>query len=126
MRFCWTTVGVSNLDRSLAFYQEIVGLKLNRRIKPNENMELAFLGEGDTELELMFNSNNSEIRYGKDISIGFMVDSTEKLLELLASRGIPVLEGPVQPNPLIKFTFVQDPDGLKIQFVEELRKSGAE
>ncbi|MDA3939795.1 MAG: VOC family protein [Spirochaetia bacterium] len=120
MKFCWTTITVSDMDKSLAFYQDIIGLKLIRRLKPNEDMEIAFLGEGETQVELIFNEKSKEINFGKDISLGFIVESTSQFSEYLNSKGIMIHSGPFQPNPFIRFIYVQDPDGLKIQFVENI------
>lgn len=54
------------------------------------------------------------------ISIGFEVDSLDRMLEFAKERGIPVHSGPFQPGPKTRFFFVQDPNGLKVQFVENL------
>ncbi len=85
-------------------------------------MELAFLGGGDTQVELISNKKSKEIAYGKDISMGFETDSLDKLMEHLASNNIKIHSGPFQPNQFIRFFYVQDPDGLKIQFVENIKK----
>lgn len=120
MKFCWTTIKVSDMKESLFFYQEIIGLKLNHRIKPNDDMEIAFLGDDDTKVELIFNKNISEISFGKDISLGFEVESTDDFTEFLNTKGIQLQSGPFQPNPSIRFIFIQDPDGLMIQLVENI------
>ncbi len=120
MKFCWATINVSDMERSLAFYQNVVGLKLNRRMEPNPEMELAFLGEGDTQLELIFNKNTAEIDFGKNISLGFIVESLNGFSEELEAKNIEVHSGPFQPNPYIRFLYILDPDGLKIQFVENI------
>ena len=46
MKFCWTTIRVNNLEKSLKFYQEIVGLMVDRRFKAGQDLEIAFLGDG--------------------------------------------------------------------------------
>lgn len=120
MKFCWTTINVKNMDRSLQFYKDFVGLQINRRMKPNPDMEIAFLGSGETQVELIFNAKNKAVNFGKDISLGFIVESIERLTEELKIKDIPILAGPFQPNPSTKFIYVLDPDGLKIQFVENL------
>lgn len=120
MKFCWTTINVKNMDRSLSFYQDIIGLKINRRVNPTPDMELAFLGEGETQIELVAQAKDKEINIGQDISLGFVVQSTSQFTEFLNSKGIPIHSGPFQPNPFIRFMYVQDPDGLKIQFVENI------
>ncbi|MBN1524545.1 MAG: VOC family protein [Spirochaetales bacterium] len=120
MKFCWTTINVSDMEKSLAFYRDIIGLTINRRMSPNSDMELAFLGDGDTQLELICNKKNTDISHGKDISLGFVVDSTEKFTAFLQSKEIALHSGPFQPNPNIRFVYALDPDGLKIQFVENI------
>ncbi len=120
MRFCWSTIGVNNMEKSLQFYQEIIGLTLNRRFKTVEGVEIAFLGAGETEVELIYNAANTQVNFGPDISLGFEVDSIDDKLAFLQEKGIAIHSGPFQPNPKIKFMFVTDPNGLKIQFVENL------
>ena len=53
MKFCWTTINVTSMEESLAFYQEIVGLPLMRRFPAGPGMEIAFLGDGETQVELI-------------------------------------------------------------------------
>lgn len=118
MKFCWATVHVSRMEKSLEFYQEIVGLKLNRRADISNGRELAFLGEGDTQIELIYEPGG-QIDFGKDISLGFETESFDELMAFLGKNEIPVHAGPVQPNPNIRFLYVLDPDGLKVQFVEK-------
>lgn len=120
MKFCWTTISVSDMEESLSFYEEILDLRLNRRINPNDEMEIAFLGEGETQVELICNINRQDINFGKDISMGFVVESIDKFTNIIKEKGIPLHSGPFQPNPFIKFIYIQDPDGLKIQLVENI------
>ncbi|MEG3070260.1 MAG: VOC family protein [Candidatus Syntrophopropionicum ammoniitolerans] len=44
MKFCWCTISVNNLEQSIRFYQQIVGLSLNRRFVAGPGVEIAFLG----------------------------------------------------------------------------------
>ena len=122
MKFCWVTINVSNMEKSLKFYINVVGLVIDRSMKPNPNMEIVFLGNGETKVELIFDTKDDRRNYGNDISIGFEVQSIDKLIEVLKIKNIAVLSGPHQPNPMIKFIYVLDPDGLKVQFVENIRK----
>lgn len=121
MKFCWTTLQVKDLDVSLRFYQDIVGLPLNRRMKPSPEMEIAFLGSGETQVELICSQGKKAVRFGQDISMGFVTESLDGLIENFKKLGIPIHSGPFQPGPAIRFLYVLDPDGLKIQFVEEKR-----
>jgi lactoylglutathione lyase len=108
------------MENSLRFYQDVLGLQLNRKMNPNPDMKPSFLGAGDTQVELIYDAKNSEIDFGKDISLGFTVESIEKVTEVLKKRNIAIHSGPFQPNPTIKFIYVMDPNGLKVQFVENI------
>jgi len=120
MKFCWVTIKVKDMEKSLNFYQKIVSLGINRRLKPDNDMEIVFLGAGETQIELIRNIKEEDITIGEDISLGFEVDSIEKITEILKRNNIPIISGPFQPNPSIKFIYVLDPNGVKIQFVENL------
>ncbi|MBS4536551.1 VOC family protein [Clostridium sp. D2Q-14] len=121
MKFCWTTIRVKDLEESLKFYEEIVGLTVNRRFQTAEGMKIAFLGIGETQLELIYDENKEEGIIGKDISLGFEIDSVERKMKFVKENGIEIYSGLFQPNPNIKFFYVQDPNGLKIQFIESIK-----
>jgi len=121
MKFCWVTIHVREMEKSLQFYEEVINLKVNRRMKPNTDMEIVFLGIGETQVELIYNAKARITGIGEDISLGFVVDSIEKMHELLKEKNIPVHSGPFQPNPFIRFIYVLDPNGVKIQFVEHIK-----
>ncbi len=120
MKFCWTTLNVKNLEESLSFYQEIVGLPLKRRFAAGPGVEIAFLGEGETEIELMYNEAIKDVNLGKDISLGFEVESVDEKIAFVKEKGITDIIGPLSPNPHVRFFFIKDPNGLKIQFVENI------
>lgn len=120
MKFCWSTLHVKDMSESLAFYQEIVGLNVVRRFNAGPDTEIAFLGDGETKIELICDANKQEISVGNDISWGFTVDSVDKMMRVIQAKGLKIHEGPFQPNPQVKFFYVLDPDGLRIQFVENI------
>lgn len=120
MKFCWCTIRVYNMEESLKFYQEIVGLKVDRKFNAGPEVEIVFLGDGETKVELICNGTGKEINVGQDISLGFEVDSVDKMIAFVKEKGIDINSGPFQPNPHTKFFFVMDPNGLKIQFVENI------
>ena len=113
---------VKNMEESLKFYQEIVKLTLNRRFNAGPGVDIAFLGDEETKVELICNQAkaNAEINIGKDISWGFEVSSVDEMLTSLNEKGIQIHSGPFQPNPHTKFFYLLDPNGLMIQFVENI------
>lgn len=118
MKFAHVTLAVKNLEESIKFYKEIVGLPVVKRFAAGPDVEIAFLGEGETLVELLENNNLENIDLGKDISIGFTVESLGKMMEFIENKGIEIHSGPFQPNPTTRFFYVLDPNGLKIQFIE--------
>ena len=122
MNFCWVTINVKDMDKSISFYKDIIGLKINRKMNPMPGTELAFLGNDGTEIELIRNEKNNNPQYGNDISLGFVVESLDKMIEFLNEKGIAIHSGPFQPNPMLKFIYVLDPNGVKVQFIENIKK----
>ena len=120
MRFCWSTLAVKNMDESIKFYKEIVGLELVKRYQSGKDTEIAFLNDAETKIELICNKDKKEINIGQDILWGFYVDSVEKQMALVKEKGVEITSGPFQPNPFTKFFFITDPNGMKIQFVENM------
>lgn len=63
---------------------------------------------------------NSISKVGGDISWSFEVDSLDKALALVKEKGIKVDSDPIQPTPHIRFFFIKDPNGMKIQLAENI------
>ncbi|MFT4105619.1 MAG: VOC family protein [Lacrimispora sp.] len=122
MKFCWSTLRVTDLERSIKFYEEIIGLSVARRFPAGPGVEIAFLGDGETQIELICIGAEKSVHAGDDISWGFEVDSLDAVLSLVKEKGIAVAGEPVQPNPSVRYFFIKDPDGMKIQIVENLAK----
>ena len=120
MKFCWTTLMVENLEESLKFYTDIVGLKMDKSFNAGPGVKIAFLGDGETKIELICNEALKEVNLGHDISLGFEVNSVDEMMAFVKEKGIDIQGGPFQPNPHTKFFYVLDPNGLKIQFVENI------
>ena len=118
MKFLWTTIEVTDLAASKAFYQEVVGLSVAREFSGG-GTHIVFLGSGDTLVELIASDDEPARSAGDGISLGFAVEDLDAKIASLAGQGIAVAEGPFAPNPSIRFFFIRDPDNVRIQFVEE-------
>jgi lactoylglutathione lyase len=120
VKFLHVTIHVKDLDESIRFYRDIVGLREKRRFKGTHGTEIAFLGTGETEVELLFDADNRDVSFGTGISIGFETNSVNELISSLRDKGVSVITDVIQPNPHVKFFFVSDPNGMKVQFVENI------
>ncbi len=94
MQFCWVTLNVNNMEKSLWFYRDIVGLPLNRTFSPAPSDQIAFLGSGETQVELIRNEKNAPTPFSQNISLGFKLIRSKKTMEMLKANGIPVHAGP--------------------------------
>lgn len=120
MKFCWSTLLVKNMEESLRFYQEVIGLELVSRFEAMQGLEIAFLGTGETQIELVCNAESQHATVGDAVSWGFDVDSLDAALTMVKDKGIPILSGPVV-HPNVKYFFIQDPNGLKVQLKQSIK-----
>ncbi len=129
MRILHTMIRVGNLERSLAFYTEVLGMKLLRRKDyPEGRFTLAFVGYADESeaavLELTHNWDTPAYELGNGFGhVAVEVDDAYKACELVKARGGKVTReaGPMKHGTTV-IAFVEDPDGYKIEFIQ--RKSG--
>ena len=119
MKYGWTTISVKDLDASVAFYRDILHLPVTRRFAAGPGMEITFLGEGNTQIELI-KYPGEPVAVGKGISLGFVVDSLDEALSLMAQKGIEIESGPFEHNPRIKFFYILDPNKVRIQISQTL------
>ena len=120
MKFLWTAIDVKDLNESVAFYEDLVGLKALRRFPAGPTTEIAMMGngvDGETLVELIYDSTRGDVGYTEHISIGFAVESIADMLDVVKGSGIPVHSGPIE-TPRSKFFYVKDPNGVMVQFFQ--------
>ncbi len=125
MRILHTMLRVGDLQRSIKFYQEVLGMRLLRTSEnPEYKYSLAFLGYDDEDksavLELTYNWGVESYELGTaygHIAIG--VDNIYQTCEAVKAAGGKVTReaGPVKGGTTV-IAFVEDPDGYKIEFIE--------
>ncbi len=84
MNFVWSTLRVNNLEESIRFYEEVIGLKAVNRIEAGNEVSIAFLKGSDskTMVELLCDNSGREINVGEDISWGFSIESLEETINI--------------------------------------------
>ena len=119
-------IRVGNLDRSIAFYTEVLGMRLLRQHDyPEGKFTLAFVGYQDEKdgavIELTHNWDTDHYDLGTGFGhIAIEVDDAARDCELTRQRGGSVLReaGPMKHGSTI-IAFVADPDGYKIEFIQK-------
>jgi len=125
MRMLHTMLRVGDLERSLRFYTDILGMRLLRRNDyPEGKFTLAFVGFGDeadsTVLELTHNWGVDKYELGSGYGhIAVAVEDARKACEEVRRRGGKVTReaGPMKHGHTV-IAFVEDPDGYKIELIE--------
>lgn len=118
----WITLRVRNLEASIHFYHNLLGLIVQRRFE-SRGRQIAMLGLGETSetsLELIEGSEQV-LKPDAGISIGYEVTSLDETMKHLENMHIPILRGPVEPNPRLRFIYIADPDGFEVQLAEHLK-----
>ena len=116
----------SNLDRTIAFYCDLLGLKLALR-KSNERGEMAFLDTGSGMLEIA--CPIAQVARSRDVPpheagvrhLTFAFDDVDEMAARLEAAGFEILEGPRPAfftEVLSRIAFVRDPDGIIVELVE--------
>ncbi len=124
MRLLHTMLRVGNLERSIDFYTQVLGMKLLRQKDyPDGKFTLAFVGYGDesdsTVIELTYNWDTDSYDLGEGYGhIAIEVDDVYEAVSELQSRGGKVIRdaGPMNAGTTI-IAFIEDPDGYPIELI---------
>jgi lactoylglutathione lyase len=130
MRILHTMLRVGDLDRSIAFYTGVLGMKVLRTTdRPEQKYKLAFVGYGDESegavLELTYNYGVDEYELGTAYGhVAIAVPDASAACQAVRTKGGNVTReaGPVKGGTTV-IAFVQDPDGYKIELIEDKRAS---
>ena len=124
MRLLHTMLRCGNLERSIAFYRDVMGMSLLRQKDyPEGEFTLAFLGYGDeanhTALELTYNWGVERYELGNGFGhLAIEVDDVYQACEQIRAQGGKVIReaGPMNAGTTI-IAFVEDPDGYQIELI---------
>jgi lactoylglutathione lyase len=126
MRILHTMLRVGDLERSILFYRDVLGMKeISRKDYPDGKFTLAFLGYGrnpeQAEIELTHNWGVTSYEIGTAYGhIALGVDDIYKTCDRIRGAGGKITRepGPMKHGTTV-IAFVQDPDGYKIELIEE-------
>ena len=125
MRLLHTMLRVNNLEKSIEFYCDVLGMKLLRKKDyPGGEFTLAFVGYGDelnhTVLELTYNWDTDKYDLGNAYGhIALGVDDIYSTCEKIKEQGGKVTRepGPMKHGSTV-IAFIEDPNGYKVELIE--------
>jgi lactoylglutathione lyase len=125
MRMLHTMLRVGNLERSIDFYTQVLGMRLLRKHDyPEGRFTLAFVGYDDEDkaavIELTHNWDTAQYDIGSGYGhIALEVDNAAGTCDDVRNKGGKVTReaGPMKHGTTV-IAFVEDPDGYKIEFIE--------
>lgn len=120
MRYLHTMVRVTDVDASLHFYCDLLGLKETKRIdRPEHGYMLVFVAaedNPDSEIEMTYNYEPEEYDGGRNFGhLAFRVDNVYETCQRLMDGGVTINRPPRDG----RMAFVRSPDGISIELLQE-------
>ena len=120
-----TRMRVSDMEQTIAFYTNVLGLEvLERKVSPRGS-HLAFLKVPNSEelIELTSFPPSGPVKVQEDlVHLAFQVESLDETMTSLNAMGVKVTDGPTQTSSGNRFIFIDAPDGYEVELIE--RPSG--
>lgn len=112
----YTTIIVKDLEESLDFYINIIGLKKVNKFSPESGVTISFLKDEESNLiELLEDKNLPEEDFKESrVSIGFGVDNLDETLKRLKENGFETIKDTIETPGDGKLAFIKDPNGVEI------------
>lgn len=116
-----TRMRVNDIDRTIAFYTDVLGLEVvERKISPRGS-HLAFLKVPNSEelIELASYPPSGPVEVQEDlVHLAFEVESLDETMRALEAKGVKITDGPTRTSSGSRFIFIDAPDGYEIELIE--------
>lgn len=116
-----TRYRVQDLDRTVAFYKDVLGLEEVRRHESPRGSVLVFLKapESDEQIEICKYDGSGPVTVGYDIThLAFEVPDLEAFAKHAAALGYPLSDGPTTTSTGSTFAFIDAPEGYEIELIQ--------
>lgn len=123
-KFLHTRMRVSDLEKTLKFYQQVFGLEVTRRHESPRGSKLAFLAvpNSDEEIEITYFPGSGPVKVQEDLMhLAFEVESMSAFQKHLVIIDVPLSDGPTKSSSGSVFAFVDAPEGYEIEVIERPR-----
>jgi lactoylglutathione lyase len=118
MMINFITIHVADIERSIKFYNRVLGMQLSRRFSPRPGLEIAFLGGSGVQLEFIREDQVPPYK-GSGISLGFYVADMEQTLAMLKENEVEIVSGPHLMKNGVKLLNARDINGVDLGFVQQ-------
>jgi len=119
-KYLHTRFRVSDMDKSISFYQDILGMEVIEEKTSPRGSKLVFLKfpGTDCDLELCSFPNSGLVHVPEDlVHLAFEVENLEDCINRLNAAGIRITEGPLESSNGTRFIFIEDPDKYEIELM---------
>lgn len=116
-----TRYRVNDLERTVKFYRDILGLAEIKRHKSPRGSELVFLKTPESEelIEICFFPGSEPVKCQADLThLAFEVDSLEEFAKHLTKHGLKYSDGPTTSSSGTTFAFIDAPEGYEIELIQ--------
>jgi len=116
-----TRMRVSDIDQTIRFYTDVLGLEVVERKTSPRGSHLAFLKVPNSEelIELASFPPSGPVKVQEDlVHLAFQVESLEETVKALNSKGVKITDGPTVTSSGSRFIFIDAPDGYEIELIE--------
>lgn len=116
-----TRMRVSDMDQTIRFYTEILGLEVLERKTSPRGSHLAFLKvpHSDELIELCSFPPSGPVKVQEDlVHLAFQVESLDDTIRTLNEKGVKITDGPTTSSTGSRFIFIDAPDGYEIELIE--------
>lgn len=116
-----TRMRVSDMDQTIAFYTQVLGLEVVERHTSPRGSHLAFLSVPNSEelIELCSFPPSGPVKVQEDlVHLAFQVDNLDETISALNSKGVRITDGPTKSSSGSRFIFIDAPDGYEVELIE--------
>ncbi len=116
-----TRMRVSDMEQTIRFYTEILGLEVLERKTSPRGSQLAFLRVPNSEelIELTSFPPSGPVKVQEDlVHLAFQVESLNDAIASLNEQGVKITDGPTQSSSGSRFIFIDAPDGYEVELIE--------
>ena len=116
-----TRYRVSDLEKTVSFYRDVLGLELTRRHTSPRGSQLVFFKApgSEEEIEICKFDGSGEVKVGHDIThLAFEVDDLDAFAKHAAAKGYPLSDGPTPTGSGSVIAFIDAPEGYEIELIQ--------